>query len=79
MRSGTLNGALSIPGYLLALLQELSQCPWALAKITMPKQVRKTNLDRFLVPVQNKGWKIDPHVSNLKTLCFLFQRVEFLS
>ena len=59
-----LNGALSTPGYLLALLRELSQCqhpecPRALTEIIMPKQVRKTNLDMFLVPVPKKGWKID--------------------
>jgi len=48
-RSGTLNGALSKLGYLLALLLELLQCPRALTEITMPKQVRKTNLDMFFV------------------------------
>ena len=53
--SGTLNGALSLPGYLLALLRELSQCPRALTEIIMPKQVRKTNLEMFLVPFQKKG------------------------
>jgi len=41
------NGAPSTPGYLLALLRELSQCPRALAEITKPKQVRKINLTRF--------------------------------
>ena len=30
---GTLNGALSTPSYLLALLRELSQCPRALPEI----------------------------------------------
>ena len=75
-RSGTLNGALSTPGYLLALLRELSQCPQALTEIIMPKQVRKTNLDMFLVPFQKKGWKIDHHVSNLKARGFLFQGVQ---
>jgi len=44
---GTLNGALSTPGYLLALLRELSQCPRALTEIIIPKQVRKTTLTCF--------------------------------
>jgi len=52
------------PGYLLALLRELSQCPWALTENFMPKQVRKMNLDMFLVPFQKKGWKIDHHAKN---------------
>jgi len=43
-----INGAPSTPGYLLALLRELSQCLWALTQITKPKQVRKMNLTRFL-------------------------------
>ena len=30
----------------------------------------------FLVPFQKKGWKIDHHVSNLKTRGFLFQGVQ---
>ena len=64
------------PGYLLALLRELSQCPRALTEITKPKQVRKMNLTHFFVPVQKKGWKIDPHVSNLRSREFLFQGVQ---
>jgi len=55
---GTLNSALSTPGYLLALLRELSQCPRALTEIIMPKQVPKTNLNMFLVPSQKKGGKV---------------------
>ena len=43
-----INGAPSAPGYLLALLRELSQCPRALTEITKLKQVRKMNLTRFL-------------------------------
>jgi len=74
--SGTIKGALSTPGYLLALLRELSQCPRALTEIIMPKQVRKTNLDIVLVPFQKKGSKIDHHVSNLRTPEFLFQGVQ---
>ena len=34
-----INGAPSTPGYLLALLRALSQCPWALTEITVTKQV----------------------------------------
>ena len=63
-------------GYLLALLRELSQCPRALTEIIMPKQVRKTNLHMFWVPFLKKGWKIDHHVSNLRTRGFLFQGVQ---
>jgi len=36
-------GALSTPGYLLALLRELSQCPRGLTENVEAKQVRKTN------------------------------------
>jgi len=43
-----LNGAPSTPGYLLALLRELSQCQRALTEITKPEQVRKMNLTHFL-------------------------------
>jgi len=43
-----INGAPSTPGYLLALLRELSQCPRALTEITKPKQVRKMRLTHFL-------------------------------
>jgi len=75
-RLGTLIGALSTPGYLLALLRELSQCPRALTEIIIPKQVRKTNIDMFLVPFQKKGWKIDHQVSNIRTHGFLFQGVQ---
>ena len=75
-RSGTPNGARSTPGYLLTLLRDLSQCPRALTEIIMPKQVQKTNLDILLVTFQKKGWKIDYHVSNLRTRGFLFQGVQ---
>jgi len=71
-----MNGGPSTPGYLLALLRELSQCPRALTGITKPMQVRKMNLTHFFVPVQKKGWKIDPHVSNLRSREFLFQGVQ---
>ena len=71
-----INSALSTPGYLLALLQELSHVPRGLTEIAEAKQVRKTNLNIFLVPSQKKGWKIDNHVSILRTRGFLFQGVQ---
>jgi len=40
---GTINGALSTPGYLLALLRELSHVPRGLTENAEAKQVRKTN------------------------------------
>jgi len=33
--------------------------------------------DTYCVPVQKKGWKIDPHVSNLRSHEFSFQGVQF--
>jgi len=33
----------------------------------------KNEPDTFFVPVQKKGWKIDPHVSNLGSREFLFR------
>ena len=69
---GYIHGAPSTPSYLLALMRELSQCPRAFTEIIMPKQVRTTNLDNFFVPFQKKGWKIDHHISNLRTRGFLF-------
>jgi len=36
----------------------------------------KNELDRFFVPLQQKGWKIDPHVSNIRSREFLFQGVQ---
>ena len=36
----------------------------------------KNELDTFFVPLQKKGWKIDHHVSNLRTRGFLFQGVQ---
>jgi hypothetical protein len=38
-----INGVPSTPGYLLALLQELSHVPRGLTEIAEAKQVRKTN------------------------------------
>jgi hypothetical protein len=32
--------------------------------------------DKNFVPVQKKGWKIDPHVSNLRSREFVFQGVQ---
>jgi len=36
----------------------------------------KNDPDTFLVPVRKKGWKIDPHVSNLISREFLFRGVQ---
>ena len=33
----------------------------------------KNEPDTFLVPIQKKGWKIDPHVSNLRSRDFIFR------
>jgi len=52
-----INGAPSTPGYLLALLRELSQCPRALTDITKPKQARKMNLTSFLYQFKKKVGK----------------------
>jgi len=66
-RSGTINGALSTPGYLLALLRELAHVPRGLTENAEAKQVRKNEPNRYFVPRSGKnGPKIDPHVSNLK-------------
>jgi len=43
-----INGAPSTPGYLLALLRELSHVPWGLTEIAEAKQVRKTNQSGIL-------------------------------
>jgi len=60
---GNTNSALSTPDHHLVILRELSQCPRALTEIIIPNQLRKMNIDMFLVPVQKKGWKINHHVS----------------
>ena len=36
----------------------------------------KNERDTNFVPVQKKGWKIDPHVSNLRSREFIFQEVQ---
>jgi len=36
----------------------------------------KIEPDTYFVPVQKKGWKIDPHVSNLRSREFSFQGVQ---
>jgi len=63
-RSGTINGTRLTPGYLLALLQELLFVLRGLEEIFEPKQVRKTNLARFLYQIQKKSPKIGPHVEH---------------
>jgi len=56
-RSDTINGALLTPSYLLAFLREHSQCTRALIWITVPKQVRKTNLTRSLYQFKKRVGK----------------------
>jgi len=36
----------------------------------------KIEPDTYFVPLQKKGWKIDPHVSNLRSREFSFQGVQ---
>ena len=36
----------------------------------------KNEPDTFFVPVPKKGWKIDPHVSNLRSREFFLQGVQ---
>ena len=50
-RLGTKNGALSTPGYLLALLRELSHVPRGLTKNAEAKNVRKTNQKDILYQI----------------------------
>ena len=61
-----INGAPSTPGYLLALLRELSHVPRGLTEIADEAGTKNEPMWYF-VPIQKKGWKIDPHVSNLKS------------
>jgi len=52
-----INGVPSTPGYLLALMRELSQWPRALTDITVSQQVRKLNLTRFLYQFKKRVGK----------------------
>ena len=73
-----INGAPSTPSYLLALalLRELSHVPRGLTEIAEAKHVQKNEPKWCFVPVQKKGPKVDPHVSNLKSRLFLFRGVH---
>jgi len=51
-----MNGAPSTPGYLLALLRELSHVPRGLTEIAEAKQVRKTNQSGICI-ISKKGSK----------------------
>jgi len=46
-----MNGALSTPGYLLALLRELSHVPRGLTENAVAKQVRKTTQTDILYQI----------------------------
>ena len=62
-----MNGPPSTPGYLLALLRNsfaVSAGPYINDRV---EAGTKNEPDMFFVPVQKKGWKIDPHDSNLKS------------
>ena len=62
-----IHGAPLTPGYLLALLRELSHVPRGLTEIARGEAGTKNEPNWYLVPDQKKGPKIDPHVSNKKT------------
>jgi len=62
-----INGAPLTPGYLLALLRELSHVPRGLTEIAEVKQVQKTNQSGIVYQFKKRGPKVDPHVSNLKS------------
>jgi len=64
-RTGTINIALSTPGFLLALLWELSHFPQGLTENAEAKQVRKMNQTDILYHIRKMVRKINPHVSNL--------------
>jgi len=53
-----INSAPSTPGYLLALLRAVSQCPPALTEITIRKQARKSNLTRILYQFKKSVGKL---------------------
>jgi len=53
------NGAPSTPGYLLALLRELSHVPRGLTENAETKQVRKTNQSGILYQFKKRGPKVD--------------------
>jgi len=75
-RSGTIiNSALLTPGYSLALLQELSQCPRALTSITMLEQVRRMNLACFLYQFKKRFENWSPPFESMITL-ISFSRVQ---
>ena len=50
-RSGTTNGVLSTPGYLLALLRDLSHVPRGLTENDETKKVRKSNQTDILYQI----------------------------
>ena len=73
MTTGTINGALSTSGYLLALLREFLHVPRFLTDISKAKQVRTITQTNILYQITGKGPKIDPHVSNSGLVDFVFE------
>jgi len=65
-----INSAPWTPGYLLALLRELSQCPRALTEITVSQQVRKMNLTRLLYHFKKRVGK---SILTFRTVNFIFK------
>jgi len=70
-----INGAPSTPGYLLALLRELSHVPRGLSEIAEAKQVRKTNQSGILYQSKKMVEK-SILTFNLKSRWFLFRGVQ---
>ena len=72
-----MNGALSTPGYLLALLRELSHVSRGFTENVKANQSgTKNEPNTYFVPDRKNGPKIDPHVSNLTFYCFRFRGVQ---
>jgi len=55
-----MNGALSTPGYLLALLRELLHVRGAFPKLLRRSRIEQRT-EQYFEPVQKKVSKIDPH------------------
>jgi len=76
-----INGAPSTPGYLLALLRELSHVPRGLPEIAEAKQVRKTNQTGILYKLKKKGSesrssRFEFNISLISCVCVLLCFVD---